>query len=422
MPLTKEQVALVKATVPVLQQHGLEITKVFYDNLLIGNPALKNIFNEANQVHLHQPKALAHALFAYAANIDDLGALSPAVELIANKHASLYVQPDHYAIVGTYLLGGMKEVLGDALTPELLDAWTAAYWQLANIFIKKEEGIYEATEGWTEWRDFKIAKKVKESEEITSFYLKPVDEKLGAKLPAFKPGQYISIQVEVPALGHLQARQYSLSDAPWPDYYRVSIKKEAGLDSKAPDSSKYPGLVSNIMHDFKNEGDVIKVSHPQGDFFLDSTHAAEEWPIVFISGGVGLTALTSILNSLIARHSTRPISWIHAARTHDVRAFGSHLKEIQRSRDNVKAVFFDARPSNKHVQGRDFDYAGRMDLSKLDKEKELFVGDPKTQYYVCGPTEFMTDMEKSLKSYGVDPARIRMELFGTGGVPRALGQ
>jgi nitric oxide dioxygenase len=419
MPLTPEQTVLIKATVPVLKDHGLDITRVFYANMIAANPSLKNIFNEANQVEQHQPRALAHALFAYASHINDLGVLSPAVELIANKHASLYIRPEQYAIVGEYLLAAMKEVLGEALTPELLEAWGAAYWQLAGIFIKKEEDIYAKADGWTDWRDFKIARKVVESAEITSFYLEPVDAK---KLPAFKPGQYISVQVDVESLGHAQTRQYSLSDAPCDDYYRISVKKEAGLNPKAKESGQHPGLISNIMHDLKNVGDIIKVSHPQGDFFLDSTHAAENWPIVLVSGGVGLTALTSILNSLIARHSTRPISWIHAARSSDVRAFGSQLREIQRTRDNVNAVFFDARPSADLVQGKDYDYAGKMDLSKLDKERELFVQDPKAEYYICGPTGFMTDMEKCLMGYGIEKERIKMELFGTGGVPRALNE
>ncbi|KAE9994003.1 hypothetical protein Vi05172_g8390 [Venturia inaequalis] len=419
MPLTPEQTVLIKATVPVLKDHGLDITRIFYVNMIAAHPDLENIFNKANQVELHQPRALAHALFAYATHINDLGVLSPAVELIANKHASLYIRPEQYAIVGEFLLAAMKEVLGDALTPELHEAWAAAYWQLANIFIKKEEGIYATLDGWTDWRDFRIAKKVVESKEITSFYLEPVD---GRPLPSFKPGQYISVQIEVPILGHMQTRQYSLSDAPWEDYYRISVKREAGLDPKAEGAERHPGLVSNIMHDLKNVGDVVRVSHPQGDFFLDSTHAAEDWPIVLVSGGVGLTALTSILNSLVARHSTRPISWIHAARSHDVRAFGHHLREIQRTRENVQAVFFDAKPSPDLILGKDYDYAGKLDLSRLDKENELYVWNPRTHFYICGPPGFMVDMEKVLLSYGIGKERIKMELFGTGGVPRSIGE
>lgn len=186
MPLTPDQTTLVKASIPALEQHGLAVTKVFYRNMLSEHPELKTIFNEANQVHLDQPRALANAVLAYAKNIDHLSALGDTVELIAAKHASLYVQPEQYPIVGSHLLGALKEVLGDAFTPELHDAWAAAYQQLADILIKREAEIYAGAEGWTDWRDFRIARKVKETEAITSFYLEPVD---GQPLPKYLPGQ-----------------------------------------------------------------------------------------------------------------------------------------------------------------------------------------------------------------------------------------
>lgn len=133
MALTQEQTKIIKATVPVLVEHGETITSRFYGNMLRENPSLNNIFNHTNQVNHQQPIALAKALYAYATHIDDLGALSPAVELICNKHASLYVQPEQYDIVGKYLLGAMGEVLGDAFTPAIEDAWKAAYFQLAGV-------------------------------------------------------------------------------------------------------------------------------------------------------------------------------------------------------------------------------------------------------------------------------------------------
>ena len=186
MSLSAEQKQLVKATVPILETRGEDITRVFYTNMLRENPVLKNMFNASNQSHMAQPKALAHAVLAYAKHIDNPAVLLPTIELIANKHASLLVRPEHYPIVGKYLLGGMAEVLGDALTPEIVDAWTVAYGELADIFIAVEKGLYDQTNGWTDWRDFRISKKVEENAEITSFYLEPVDGKL---LPAFKPGE-----------------------------------------------------------------------------------------------------------------------------------------------------------------------------------------------------------------------------------------
>lgn len=222
MSLTPEQVKIIKATVPILVEHGTTITTKFYKDMLTAHPELNNVFNNAHQISGHQPRALAMALFAYATHIDDLGALGPAVELICHKHASLYIRPEQYDIVGKYLLQTMGELLGDAFTPAIRDSWAAAYAQLAKIMIDREEQLYQASEGWRDWRDLKIQKKVPESDEITSFYLVPVD---GGKLPTFLPGQYISIRTEVPDLHYLQARQYSLSDAPGKDYYRISVKR-----------------------------------------------------------------------------------------------------------------------------------------------------------------------------------------------------
>lgn len=126
MSLTIEQVRTVRSTVPALQAHGDEITALFYKTLLEEYPELHNVFNQTNQISGAQPKALASALFAYATHIDDLGALSPAVERICQKHASLYIQPAQYELVGKYLLQAFGEVLGAALTKEVFDACTLA--------------------------------------------------------------------------------------------------------------------------------------------------------------------------------------------------------------------------------------------------------------------------------------------------------
>lgn len=133
MSLTKDQVSIIKATVPILKEHGNTITSTFYSTLIRENPSLNNVFNQTNQANNHQAAALAGSLYAYASYIDDMGVLSPAVEKICQKHASLYIRPEQYDLVGTYLLRAMGEVLGDALTPDILEAWKTAYYQLANI-------------------------------------------------------------------------------------------------------------------------------------------------------------------------------------------------------------------------------------------------------------------------------------------------
>ena len=126
----------------------------------------------------------------------------------------------------------------------------------------------------------------------------------------------------------------------------------------------------------------------------------------------------SILNTLVESGSTRPISWVHTARTQKVRAFTAHIAEVVKAHSNVHAVFFASAPAAEDVKGVHYHHTGRMDIAKLDQEKDLFVGDKKTQYFVCGPANFMVSMEKVLKAQGVEDARVHLELFGTGGVPK----
>jgi len=75
---------------------------------------------------------------------------------------------------------------------------------------------------WNGCRKFQVAKKIRECEDVFSFYLTPHD---GRPLPQFKPGQYITFQLNLPGQGKPVIRCYSLSDSHRPDCYRVTIKK-----------------------------------------------------------------------------------------------------------------------------------------------------------------------------------------------------
>ncbi|KAI1492223.1 flavohemo protein [Biscogniauxia mediterranea] len=403
-PLTPSQIATVKATAPVLKEHGTTITKLFYDNIISDVPELKNIFNLTNQASGAQPRALAAAVCAYATYVDDLAQLESAVELIAHKHASLNIQPEHYPLVGKYLLNAVAKVLGDACTPEIAEAWTAAYAALADIFINREKQIYDTYDDWKGWRKFKIQKKVPEASGITSFYLVPED---GSKLPTYLSGQYISLRVQVPQLGHLQPRQYSLSDAPNTDHYRISVKKEG----RQEDAS---ALVSNLLHDDYKEGDVVEITHPTGDFFVDSKEDSKT-PIALISAGVGITPMISILNTAVASGSSRPISLLHGAHSSEARAFKETIKDAVAKHSNVKAKIFLTTTQAQETQGVDYHFTGRMDLGKVDQQGDLFIGDASAQYYVSGPSSFMKDVRKYLTDAGVGAERIHLEVFGTGG-------
>ena len=251
--LTKQQIELVKATVPVLREHGVALTSHFYKRMLSHNPELMQVFNMGHQRAGFQQQALAGAVLAYAENIENLPALLGAVAHIANKHVSVGIRAEHYPIVGKHLIASIKEVLGDAATPELIDAWTAAYMQLADVLIGAEKAIYDknavAEGGWTGWRFFKVAEKSKQTDNVTSFKLVPVDN---GKMPEVKAGQYISVRVFVKGQDLIQPRQYTVVKADATSL-TIAVKKVEAVE-KSP-----AGMVSNTLHNDINEGDVVEV-------------------------------------------------------------------------------------------------------------------------------------------------------------------
>lgn len=393
--LDKETIEIIKSTVPVLEEHGVTITTRFYQLMLEDHPELKNIFNMTNQRDGSQPRALANSVYAAAANIDQLEEILPHVKQVAHKHTSLNVKAEHYPIVGKYLLIAIKDVLGDAATDDIIDAWGKAYNVIADVFISVENEMYEQRQnvagGWADFRDFTVVKKVKESDVITSFYLKPAD---GLPIATYEPGQYITVNVQPENSRYEHLRQYSLSVAPNGDYYRISVKREEGNEN--PD-----GEVSNYLHNHVEEGAILPISVPSGEFVLDEN---VQKPLVLISGGVGLTPLMSMLETAIEKQPEREVIFIHAAKSYDQHAMREKVASLAESHEQVTnyIVYSDYQGS------ANYDKAGHIDQDWLNS----VVPTKDASYYFCGPTGFMRAMYQSLKGMNVSDEDIHFEVFG----------
>ena len=144
--MTEETKAIIKATAPVLKEHGEKITTTMYEILFENHPEAKELFKNAAP---DQYKKLAAAVYAYAANIDNLGALGAGIENMATVHVGVNVQPQHYPWVGEAILGAIKKVLGDAATPEIMDAWKEAFFFLADVLIAREKELYAQKDAQT---------------------------------------------------------------------------------------------------------------------------------------------------------------------------------------------------------------------------------------------------------------------------------
>lgn len=396
--LDRETIEIVKSTVPVLEENGVAITSRFYQLLFQNHPELKNIFNQSNQRKGDQPQALANAVYAAAANIDQLENILPVVKQVGHKHRSLNIKPEHYPIVGENLLKAMQDVLKEGATEEVISAWTKAYGVIADAFISVEKEMYEEAAnkpgGWTGYRDFRVIQKVKESDVITSFYLKPADNGL---LPAYEAGQYITVKVDIPSIPYTCQRQYSLSCKPNGEYFRISVKKEDGRAGN-PD-----GVVSTFLHESVEEGDIIELSAPAGDFVLNH----EKKPLVLISGGVGLTPLTSMFETAIDTQPDREIYYIHAAQNERVHALKDHVTQLAASKENVHRLTVYEKAEDENT----CDKIGFIDLEWL----QSVVPTKEASFYFCGPTPFMKAINKALKEWGVNEEDIHYEFFGPQG-------
>ena len=388
--LNAKTIEIVKATAPVIAQTGPALTAHFYERMFSHNPELKDIFNMSNQRNGDQREALFNAICAYANNIENLPALLPAVEKIAHKHTSFMITAEQYAIVGSHLLGTIDDLLSPG--QEVLDAWAEAYGLLADIFIKREEEIYQANEsksgGWRGTREFVLVEKTQESEVITSFTFKPAD---GGPVASYQPGQYLGIYLQPAGFEFQEIRQYSLSSAPLADQYRISVKREEG------------GKVSSYLHDTLQVGDKVQLAPPAGDFFLDVEATT---PVALISAGVGLTPTLSMLEAL-ANHQA-DVHWLHAAENGGHHAFKHSVARMVAEHDHFTSNTWYREPLASDNQAEDFQFEGMMDLGKV---KDL-VATPGMHYYFCGPVGFMQHVAKQLLEMGVAEEQLHYECFG----------
>ena len=399
--LSADTIEIIKAITPAVAANAGVITRNFYQRMFAEDPEIQSFFNQAHQHTGGQQDALAAAICAYFTHIENVDALRPAVELIAQKHCSLGVKPEHYPTVGKHLLRAIKEVMGDAADKKIMDAVAEAYQFLSHLCIGREQSVYEEQKavkcGWNGFRTFIVERKVPESDVITSFYLRRLDER---SLPTFKPGQYITVSIEHPTTP-TSPRNYSLSDRPDVGHFRISVKREVAMSVGAPD-----GLISTYLHDNVQQNDCLQIGPPCGDFTIDSVD--DHRPIVMLAGGIGVTPLLSMAKALVHQNVESRIYFAQAARNSSVHAFADEVRALQNGRDNVQTHIVYDQPLDDDVARGKCDQVGIIDLDWLRDSTPWSEAD----FYFCGPKPFMQNVYAGLRTLGVDEARIHFEFFG----------
>lgn len=307
--------------------------------------------------------------------------------------------------VATMLLSSMRRTSAEArFYEESLEMLRANVKTASAHMIAERE---RATQTWNGLRKFRIEKKNPEGGGICSFYLMPHDNK---PIPPFEPGQYLTFQLKVPGKDKPIIRCYSLSDSPlMRDYYRVSIKAVPPPRDK-PELP--PGLSSNFFHDQLNEGDILDCKAPGGKFYMDQT---KHTPVVLIGGGIGLTPVLSMLNSIILAGSKRETHFFYGVRNGKEHVMAEHLMQIDRDHENVHMHICYSNPDEGEEQGRDYQHSERVSVKLFQK----VLPSNNYDFYICGPPPMMESLVKDLDEWGVPEPNVHFEAFGPASVKKA---
>jgi ferredoxin-NADP reductase/MOSC domain-containing protein YiiM len=297
-----------------------------------------------------------------------------------------------------YLPGHSRDQLQRALSVTALSSgWQTSF----NAMLQEEEqrgpttgnaglAASEPPPAWAGFRPLRVSQTRRESTSVLSLVLEPVD---GSPLSPALPGQFVVLRMRPKPDAPPLLRNYSLSDAPRSDHYRVSVKRETN------------GVASNYLHTQVGSGDILDVSAPRGSFTLRPGNG----PVVLLSAGVGATPVLAMLHALAAESSAREVWWLYGARNRDDHPFfpeaGSLLKRLQ----NVRSYIRYSQPRPQDRLGSDFDAPGRFDMTVIEE-----LGVPRgADFYLCGPPAFLHDLASGLSNW-TDAARVHTEVFGPG--------
>ena len=379
--LTPEHEETVKATLPIIGAHINEITPIFYKRMFTAHPELiADTFNRGNQKAGEQQKALAASVATFASMLVNPDAPDPVdlLSRIAHKHVSLGIIASQYQIVHDNLFAAIVDVLGEAITPEVAEAWDEVYWLMAKVLIDEESALYESAgvDAGDVFRRATLTGRRDLTDAVTEFTFEVPDDK-GAFLKT-RPGQYTSIGLKLED-GARQLRQYSLVG--WDETgFTISVQRD--------------GEVSTALMDDTAIGDVVDCTLPAGDLTLNLEDRA---PLVLVSSGIGSTPMVGMLTAMAAESAQRDITIIHSDKNADSYAQAAVVNEL------VTAL--ESKGSTVRVHRNFVDEGTLVDLAELSIPQGA-------RWYLCGGNAFLQSIREQIKSNDqLQPEAVHFELF-----------
>jgi nitric oxide dioxygenase len=166
-----------------------------------------------------------------------------------------------------------------------------------------------------------VAERHAESRIITSFVLRSTE--CGSIL-RHRPGQYLTFWLDIPGHPPIK-RNYGISSAADGRSYRISVKREPH------------GLVSNWLHNHAQVGTILKIAPPAGEFFLPERPGR---PVALPSGGVGLTPMMSMLETIVDRHPKVQAHYVHGTLDGSPHTMRQHVRQLATRHPAIKVTTF----------------------------------------------------------------------------------
>jgi ferredoxin-NADP reductase/MOSC domain-containing protein YiiM len=284
-----------------------------------------------------------------------------------------------------------------ARIPALSPGWKDSF----DSFLQADKnGIHNGNPGLTPsitsaptWNGFRCVRVVevhRETCEVSSVVLADPE---GSPLPPALPGQYLVLRCLPDKNSPPVVRSYSISGSSDSGIYRISVKRGAGAGSRH-------------LVDATQVGDKLEISAPRGGFVLRPGNES----VVLLSAGIGVTPVLSMLHALAAgsTKSSREVWWIHAARNAQEHVFAQEARQLLTTIPRSHSAIAYSKPNPTDLPGSDFYIRGRWDRTSLE-QLALPAG---ADFYLCGPSAFLSDMNRDLMSLGTAQDAIHQEIFG----------
>lgn len=245
------------------------------------------------------------------------------------------------------------------------------------------------------------------SDAVTVAFEVPTDKKNAF---SYQQGQYLTLKFHIN--DKEERRAYSMSSSPLEDDIAVTVKKVAG------------GIVSTYINDQLKEGMEVEVMPPDGKFFTSLEPAALKTYYLF-GAGSGITPLMSILKTILEKEPKSSVYLLYGNRNEDSIIFKEALADIQkRYAGQFKVVHTLSQPKREKAKG----LGGLFSKGKISWEGNVgrinakMVNDflknhqpigGQVEYFICGPGDMISTVERTLKNQNIDPKNIHVEHFST---------